>query len=52
MKVTDLRTMKLTGPLYHAMGGVEGEKSKLIIRIDTDAGIYGLGESDSFPGTL
>lgn len=52
MKVTDLRTMKLTGPLYHAMGGVEGETSKLIIRIDTDAGIYGLGESDSFPGTL
>lgn len=52
MKVTDVRTMKLTGPLYHAPGGVEGQASKMLIRVDTDAGIYGLGEAECFMGVV
>ena len=52
MKVTDVRSMKLIGPLYHAQGGVEGEASKMLIRIDTDADIYGLGEAECFMGVV
>ena len=52
MQVTDVRTMKLTGPLYHAQGGVEGQASKMLVRVDTDAGIYGLGEAECFMGVV
>ena len=43
--------MKLCGPLLHGQGGVRVEKyAKVIIRVDTDAGIHGLGEVDDFIG--
>ncbi len=50
MKITDIRSMRLFGPLVHGQGGETGEIGKLVIRIDTDAGIYGLGEADDFMG--
>jgi galactonate dehydratase len=51
MKITDIRSMRLWGPLMHGQGGETTEKiAKIIIRIDTDAGIYGLGEVDDFQG--
>ncbi len=51
MKITDIRTMKLWGPLLHGQGGETGSSfSKTIIRVDTDAGIYGLGEAEHFMG--
>ena len=52
MKVIDVRTMKLTGPLYHAQGGVEGQASKMLIRVDTDADIHGWGEAECFMGVV
>ena len=43
--------MKLSGPLFHGLGGdTVGCYSKLIVRVDTDAGIYGLGEVEDFMG--
>ena len=51
MKITDLRYLTLTGPREHALGGATGVTiSKIIVRIDTDAGIYGLGEAENFMG--
>lgn len=51
MKITDIRTMRLWGPRLHGVGGKTGGKiAKVIIRVDTDAGIYGLGEVDGFMG--
>lgn len=50
MKITDIRTMRLAGPRVHSVGGEESTNSKIIIRIDTDAEIYGLGEADNFMG--
>lgn len=50
MKITDIRTMQLTGPREHDLGGSEGTIDKLVIRVDTDSGIYGLGEADAFLG--
>jgi len=46
MKVTDIRTMHLAGPDLHGLGGAERTWNILLVRIvDTDAGIYGLGET-------
>jgi galactonate dehydratase len=50
MKITDIRMMKLWGPLYHGQGGQRDMIAKIIVRVDTDAGIYGLGEADDFMG--
>lgn len=51
MKITDIRAMRLFGPLVHGQGGETGSSiGKVVIRVDTDAGIYGLGEADDFMG--
>lgn len=50
MKITAIRTLLLNGPRPHSVGGVPGEVTRLIVRVDTDAGIYGLGECQDFPG--
>lgn len=51
MKITDIRTMRLWGPRIHGLGGASDAKvARFILRIDTDAGIYGLGEVDDFMG--
>ena len=50
MKITDIRMMRLRGPLAHSMGGHAGLVTKVVVRVDTDAGLYGLGEADDFLG--
>jgi L-alanine-DL-glutamate epimerase-like enolase superfamily enzyme len=50
MKITDIRSMCLYGPLHHAVGGEASMIGKVIVRVDTDAGVYGLGEADDFQG--
>ncbi len=50
MKITDMRVMRLSGPLVHGQGGDEGDFSKFIIRIDAENGQYGLGEAEDFLG--
>ena len=48
MKITDVRSLHLEGPRHHMPGGGEGIARKLIIRVDTDEGTYGLGEASYF----
>ena len=50
MKITDVRTMLLLGPDPHGVGGVERSWHVLFVRVDTDAGVYGLGEAGNFMG--
>lgn len=50
MKITDIRSMRLTGPRNHGVGGGTSTLTKVIVRVDTDAGVYGLGEVDNFMG--
>ena len=50
MKITDVRTMLLLGPDPHGVGGVERSWHVLLVRVDTDAGVYGLGEAGNFMG--
>ena len=50
MRITDVRTMRLTGPDPHGIGGQARMYSFLIVRVDTDAGIHGIGEALAFPG--
>jgi galactonate dehydratase len=50
MKVTDIRTMRLAGPDPHGVGGVERTWQIELLRVDTDAGIHGLGEAGSMMG--
>src|SRR3989304_8078059 len=50
MKITDVRTMLLDGPDPHGVGGIERSWQVLLVRIDTNAGIYGLGESGHMGG--
>ncbi len=50
MKITDIRSMCLWGPLEHAVGGGKDMIAKIVVRVDTDAGLYGLGEVDDFMG--
>jgi galactonate dehydratase len=50
MKITDIRMMRLWGPRNHSVGGGIAKVAKVIVRVDTDAGIYGLGEVDDFMG--
>src|SRR5262245_11693189 len=43
--------MRLQGPLVHGQGGdASGTIAKVIVRVDTDAGVHGLGEVDDFMG--
>lgn len=42
--------MRLWGPRNHGVGGGLSKIYKVIVRVDTDAGIYGLGEIDDFMG--
>ena len=48
MKITNVRTMALVGPDDHGIGGKGRDWHILLVRIDTDAGIYGLGEAAHF----
>lgn len=50
MKITDIRMMRLWGPRIHGVGGGSAKIAKVVVRVDTDAGIYGLGEVDDFMG--
>src|SRR6476660_1581759 len=51
MKITDITWLRLFGPLVHGQGGPgDGRIAKVVVRVDTDAGIYGLGEVDDFAG--
>jgi len=53
MKITNIRSMRLCGPLNHGQGGDTTETiGKIVVRIDTDSGMYGLGEADDFMGVL
>ena len=42
--------MRLWGPRNHGVGGGTAKIAKVIVRVDTDAGLYGLGEVDDFMG--
>lgn len=44
MRITQVRTMALKGTDPHGMGGVPRTWNVLLVRVDTDEGIYGLGE--------
>jgi galactonate dehydratase len=51
MKITGIRSMRLFGPLVHGQGGETGGSiGKVVVRVDTDSGVYGLGEADDFMG--
>ena len=51
MKITDITWLRLFGPFVHGQGGPgEGRIAKVVVRVDTDAGVYGLGEVDDFAG--
>jgi len=51
MKITDIRWIKISGPLTHTQGGEEGSFTKYLVRVDTDKGLHGLGECEDFMGT-
>ncbi len=48
MKITDVRTMALVGPDAHGVGGQSRDWHILLVRVDTDEGLYGLGEAAHF----
>ena len=50
MKITNIRMMRLYGPRIHGVGGGMATIAKVVVRVDTDAGLYGLGEVDDFMG--
>ncbi len=50
MKVTDVRTMRLTGLDTHGVGAKPRQWTIELVRVDTDAGIYGLGEAGNMLG--
>src|SRR5688572_14076083 len=45
MKLTDIRTLALEGPDHHGIGGKARTWRVLLVRVDTDEGVYGLGEA-------
>ncbi len=45
MKITQIRTMVLTGTDPSGMGGIPRPWSVMLVRVDTDSGLYGLGEA-------
>jgi galactonate dehydratase len=50
MKITDIRTMQLTGHDTHGVGAIERDWTIRLVRVDTDAGIHGIGEAGNFLG--
>lgn len=50
MRVTDLRSVRLVGPLPHAGGGQTRTASKILVRVDSDSGLFGWGEVEDFMG--
>jgi galactonate dehydratase len=42
--------MRLRGPRNHNVGGGTSKIAKVVIRVDADNGLYGLGECDDFMG--
>ena len=52
MRITGVQSMRLVGPREHALGGHTGAISKMLVRVDTDVGLYGLGEADAFLGVI
>ena len=48
MKITDVRSLYLEGPRNHMPGGGAGVARKLVVRVETDEGAYGLGEASYF----
>jgi galactonate dehydratase len=52
VRVTDVRTMRLEGPDPHGIGGQPRTVSFCLVRIDTDAGLFGVGEAADFPGVV
>jgi galactonate dehydratase len=50
MRITDVRTMLLAGPDPHGIGGQSRTWHVLVVRVDTDAGVYGLGEAGNMFG--
>lgn len=48
MKITNVRTMAMVGPDAHGIGGQGRDWHILLVRIDTDSGLYGLGEAAHF----
>ena len=50
MKITDIRTAKLTGPDSHGVGGKARNVNFLRVRVDTDEGLYGIGEAEAVMG--
>ena len=50
MKITDVRTMLLLGPDPHGVGGIERSWHVLFVRVDTDEGVYGIGEAGNMMG--
>lgn len=50
MKITNMRTMRITGPDPHGLGGEPRPWTLIIVKIETDEGIYGLGEAPNIPG--
>ena len=50
MKVTDIRSMRLVGRDTHGVGGIARDWTIELVRVDTDTGIYGLGEAGNFLG--
>jgi L-alanine-DL-glutamate epimerase-like enolase superfamily enzyme len=50
MRVTDVRTMLLEGPDPHGIGGRPRTWQVLLVRVETDSDVYGLGEAPAFMG--
>ena len=42
--------MRFLGPRNHGVGGGTAKIAWVVVRVDTDAGIYGLWECDDFMG--
>jgi L-alanine-DL-glutamate epimerase-like enolase superfamily enzyme len=51
VRITDIRTMLLRGPDPHGVGGGMRTWTMLLVRVDTDEGVYGLGEAGDMLGT-
>ena len=50
MRITRVRTLRVEGPDPGGIGGKPRTYSFLLVRIDTDTGLHGIGEALDFPG--
>lgn len=48
MKITDIRSVRLWRPRGHGVGGGTPNIAKVVICLDTEAGIHGPGRVDAF----